>query len=280
MAPGMALLLFYSIFPLVYNLYLSFNEWQIRAKVFQPVGFKNWSELVTNADNRVYNSLGITLQYTIIALIIQLLLGIVIALLLDSRPWGVGLMQSMMILPMVTAPAVAGMMFRLLEHANFGAISWAVYQMGIIKPAEPLLGGTGANALAAVILVDIWQWTPFITLIVLAGLKGLPIEILEAAEVDGANWWQRFFLVKLPLLRGVLTVAILFRLIDLYKVFDYVKIMTSGGPGLRTESLSFYGYVNTFQLLRWGYGAAVGLAVMMIAWISVFLFQKVFKIKW
>lgn len=280
LAPGIGLLLIYSIFPLVYNIYISFHEWKIREKFFEPVGFENWVNLLTNADGRFYNSLLVTIEYVIIALVIQLLLGFAIALMLDARPYGAGFMQSVMILPMVTAPAVAGMMFRLLEHSEFGAISWLTYELGLLSVEEPLLGGTGQYALLALIIVDVWQWTPFFVLIILAGLKGLPHEVLEAAHVDGANFWQRLFRIKIPLLRSIIIIAILFRLIDLYRVFDYVVIITSGGPGGRTESLSFYAYANTFQRVEWGYGAAIALAIVIIAWVTAYVYQKVLKVTW
>jgi len=134
-----------------------------------------------------------------VALAIQLLLGMLIALLLDAKPWGSGLMQTLIILPMVVAPAVAGLMGRLMMHSEFGVISVYSYQLGLLEKSEPLLGGTGRFALIAVLLVDIWQWTPFFVLIILAGLKGMPHEVLEAAEVDGANWFQRLTRVKIPL---------------------------------------------------------------------------------
>jgi multiple sugar transport system permease protein len=256
--PALVFLLSYSIFPLIYNLVISFHEWHTRKKIFEPVG----------------------LDYVAMVLIIELILGIIIAFLLDAQPWGYGLMQTVIMLPMVTAPSVAGMLFRLLEHSEFGAISWVFYGLGIISKDEPLMGGTGANALAGIMIVDIWQWTPFIVLIVLAGLKGLPHEVMEASQVDGANWWQRILWIKMPLLRGVLTIAILFRLVDLFKIFDYVTIMTAGGPGGKTETLSFYGYVNTFQQVNWGYGAAIGLTVMIVVWVFAFTYQKVFRIQW
>jgi multiple sugar transport system permease protein len=280
MIPGVGLLFLYSIGPLVYNLVISFHKWDIRDKVFEPVGFENWINLALNSDGRFYNSLWVTIQYSLIALSIQLLLGLAIALLLDERPWGSGAMTTLLILPMVVAPAVAGMMFRLLEHSEFGAISWVLYQLGLLSPEEPLMGGTGRYALIGLLIVDVWQWTPFFILILLSGLKGQPHEVLEAAQVDGANWWQRLFRIRLPLLRGVLTVALLFRLIDLYRVFDYVVLMTSGGPGNRTETLSFYGYVNTFQLLNWGYGAALAIVIVGFAWLSVFAYQKIFRVQW
>ncbi|MFN3334155.1 MAG: carbohydrate ABC transporter permease, partial [Caldilinea sp.] len=156
---------------------------------------------------------------------------------------------------------------------------WILYGAGIINKQEPLLGGSGQNALFGVLLADIWQWTPFCILILLAGLKSLPIEPLEAAEVDGANAWQKFWQVKLPLLRNVLAIVILFRIIDLYRVFDYIYVMTSGGPGQRTETISYYAY-QTYVFINWGYTATLGVAILIVIWVSAFLYTRLFHVEW
>jgi multiple sugar transport system permease protein len=279
LAPAVVFLFLYSIFPLLFNLYRSLYEFSSSKKVWVFVELRNWIKLFTD-DSRFINALGITLQYVAIALVVELLLGLLIALLLDSKPWASGLMQTLIILPMVTAPAVAGLMFRLLEHSEFGVLSILAYSTGILIKDEPLMGGTGKYALVSVLIVDIWQWTPFFILIILAGLKGMPLEVLEAAEVDGANWFQRLTRIKIPLLFGVITVAILFRLVDLFKVFDYIAIMTAGGPALRSESVSYYSFVNTFAQVKWGYGATIGVVIMAMAWLSAWVYQKVFHLKW
>jgi multiple sugar transport system permease protein len=298
--PGIGLLIAYAIFPLIYNLYVSFHEWDLMGKEFDPVAGENWTRIwnslvvaplaevipalempmSTLMDSRIQNSISVTFQYVFVALIIQLVLGLIIALLLDAGPWGAGLMQSIMILPMVIAPAIVGMMFRLLLHSELGGIQWFFFQIGITSVEEPFLGGTGQYALAALIIVDVWQWTPFFVIILLAGLKGLPSEIIEAASVDGANFFQRLFQIKLPLLRRVLLVAVLFRLIDLYRVYDYVHVMTSGGPANKTETLSYYSATQIFNQLEWGYGATLSITILIIAWMTAFAYQKLFRIEW
>jgi multiple sugar transport system permease protein len=221
----------------------------------------------------------VTFTYSAIALSVQLTLGLAIAMLLDAGVYGRGLWQSLLILPMVTPPAVVGLIFRLLEHSEYGVISWILYGAGLISKQEPLLGGTGQNALFGVLLADIWQWTPFCILILLAGLKALPTDPLEAAEVDGANAWQKFWHVKLPLLRNVLAVVILFRIIDLFRVFDYIYVMTSGGPGQRTETISYYAY-QTYVFINWGYTATLGVAILVVIWLTAFLYTRIFHVEW
>ncbi|MCE7949293.1 MAG: sugar ABC transporter permease [Chloroflexi bacterium CFX4] len=281
-SPAVGILLLYSVFPLVFNILVSFQNFRTSTKAWEWVGFRNYEWMLYGNPlvKDFGNAIVITAVYTIVALTVQLLLGLFIALLLDARPWFSNIMQTLMILPMVTAPVIAGLMFRLLQHPDFGVISWLLYGVGALDKSEPLLGGTGQYALIALLIVEIWQWTPFFVLIILAGLKGLPHEIVEASQVDGASWLQRLTRIKIPMLFSVITVGVLFRLIELYKTFDYVMVMTSGGPGDRTTTLSFYQYTVTFQNVRWGYGAAIGVFIMVVGWLSAFAYTKIFRVKW
>jgi multiple sugar transport system permease protein len=275
--PAVALLLVYSIFPLVYNIYNSFREFDPLTKNFVWVGVENWQRLFN--DGRALNAASVTLRYGAIALSVELVLGMSIALLFDAGVYLRGLWQTLIILPMVAPPSVVGIMFKLLENSEFGVISWVLYSLNILDKSEPLLGGSGKHALAGVLLADIWQWTPFCILILLAGLKALPIEPLEAAEVDGASRWQTFWRIKLPLLSPVISIVVLFRVIDLYRLFDYIYVMTSGGPGTATETISYYAY-TTYALIDWGYTATLGVAILVVIWISAFIYTRVFKVQW
>ena len=277
MLPAVLLLLIYSVYPLLYNIWTSFHKFDPLIRDFVWVGGENWATIFS--DGRALNAVRVTLLYGMIALSIELTLGLAIAMLLDAGVYARGLWQSLLILPMVTPPAVVGLIFRLLEHSEFGVISWLLYGAGILTKQEPLLGGTGVYALWGVLLADIWQWTPFCILILLAGLKSLPIEPLEAAEVDGASGWQKFWQVKLPLLRNVVAIVVLFRIIDLYRVFDYIYVMTSGGPGQRTETISYYAY-QTYVFINWGYTATLGVAILFVIWVSAFIYTRVFHVEW
>lgn len=277
LAPAVILLVIYSIYPLIFNVFTSFQEFNPISKSFEWVGLKNWAFILQ--DDRTLNALKNTFSYMGIALAVELTLGMGIALLFDSKIYLKGLWQTLIILPMVTPPAVAGLIFRLLEHSDFGVLSWVLYGTGILQRSEPLLGGTGKWALTAVLLVDFWQWTPFCVLIFLAGLKALPSEPLEAAEVDGANAWQKFWLVKLPLMRNVVAIVILFRVIDLYRLFDYIYIMTMGGPGNRTETISFYAY-RSYSFVEWGHTAVIAIVVLALIWVSTNLYIRIFHVEW
>jgi multiple sugar transport system permease protein len=276
LAPAVLLLVVYTIYPLLFNIGNSFREFNQDTHDFVWVGLANWQNLFQDA--RALNALKVTFTFGIFALAIELVLGMIIALVFDWRIYLKGLWQTLIVLPMVVPPTVTGLMFRLYEHSNFGVISWVLYGLGILHLSEPLLGGTGQNALAGVMIPDIWQWTPFVALILLAGLKGLPVEPLEAAEVDGASAWQKFWYVKLPMLRGVLAIVILFRIIDLFRLFDYVYVMTSGGPGQRTETLSYYAYQN-YIFIHWGYAATLGVAIVVLVTLIATIYMRVTNVR-
>jgi multiple sugar transport system permease protein len=275
--PIIILLFIYSIYPFIFNIIISFQKFDAIDKAFKWNFPGNWVNLFTNAD--FVKSFRITFTYGAIALIVQLILGIVIALAFDApRVKLRGLWQSLFILPLVVPPVISGLMFRFLQNADYGIISNLLYGLGIIPRSEPLIGGTGRNVLLAILIADVWQWTPFVALIVLAGLKSIPQEPLEAAVVDGANRWQLFWNVKLPLLRSVLTVAILFRIVDLLRLFDYVAIMTSGGPGGNSETVSHFAY-RMHKSIEWGSVAVVGIVVLILSTVVTNVYMRVFRVK-
>jgi multiple sugar transport system permease protein len=276
--PMIVFLLAIGIYPLVYNIWNSFREFNPMIGRVEPVGWENWARLIS--DTRALDALKTTTVYVLSALVIEFVLGLAIAVLLNSGPWASGLWQSMMILPMVVPPTVAAVMFKVLENPDYGPLSYYLQKIGITSMQEPLLGGTGKYAMQAVLIPDIWQWTPFFVLILLAGLKALPTEPLEAAKVDGATAWQTFLHVTLPMLRPMIAVAVLFRLVDLIKVFDYIYVLTSGGPGTKTEVLSYYAYQRSFATIEWGYGSVLGLVILVIAIVVANVYVKLFKVEW
>ncbi len=276
--PVILFLLFIGIYPLIYNIWNSFREFDPMIGRVEPVGWANWQRLLT--DTRARDALGTTTIYVSAALLIEFVLGLAIAVLFNSGPWGAGLWQSLMILPMVVPPTVAAVMFKVLENPDYGALAYYLQQMGITDKVEPLLGGTGKFAIPAVLIPDIWQWTPFFVLILLAGLKALPTEPIEASQVDGASAWQSFWHVTLPMLRPMIAIAVLFRLVDLIKVFDYIFVMTSGGPGTKTEVLSYYAYQRSFATIEWGYGSVLGLVILALAIVVANVYVRVFRVEW
>ncbi|CAB1080151.1 Various polyols ABC transporter, permease component 1 [Olavius algarvensis Delta 1 endosymbiont] len=275
--PLIAMLLAFAVFPLAYNIYLSFHEFAIFKRSLVFVGWDNWLKLFD--DTRLNNALFVNIVYTIVCLTVQLVLGFLIAMLLDSDVKGFGLMRALFSLALVIPPAVTGMMFKLLEDPQFGMFAWLLDEFHILSRDIPILA-TSELALIGVMIADIWQWTPFVTLIFLAGLRGLPKEPFESAMIDGASQWTITAKFTIPMLSKVIAVAVLIRGIDLFRTFDYIYVMTSGGPGIQTYTLSFYTWKQFATSLKWGYGATLSLLALIIINVAANLLIKFAKIRW
>lgn len=273
--PLIAILLVFTVYPLFYNIWLSFHEFVPRRRALEWVGGANWAQLAT--DTRFLQALGVTLIYFVVALVAELTLGMAMALWLDSDEPGFGILRAVLTMTLVIPPAIVGMMFLLMLDPQFGVLSYFLGAIG--GPTTPILS-TPSLALAGVLLAEIWQWTPFMVLILLAGLRALPTEPFEAAMIDGASPFQTFVRLTLPMMRKVIAIAVLIRGIDLFRVFDYVFVMTSGGPGTATYTLSLYAWQQTFSFIKWGYGATLSLVTLAIILTLANLFIKIAKVKW
>jgi len=213
-------------------------------------------------DPALFNSIKVTLIFAAFAVTAELFLGLLIAFLLEKGIKGIAVLRTVFIIPIMIAPVVVGLLWRYLFDANFGLINHVVSLFGF-KPIVWL--GTPGLALPAVIITDIWQWTPFMFILFLAGLQSLPKDPVEAAQVDGATTWQVIRKVKLPLLAPVIWVAVILRIIDAFRSLEVMFIMTFGGPGRETEVLSLNIYKTAFMSQRLGL-AAVN-AIFLLAFI-------------
>ena len=276
LAPLLAMLIVFALFPFFYNIWLSFHEFVPRERALTWVGGANWTKLFD--DSRLWGALTITLLYTAICLVIQLVLGLGIAVLLDSDDPGFGFLRGVLTLTLVIPPAITGMMFLLLEDAQFGVVTYMLRDIGLLGSKSIL--GNSSTALAGVMVADIWQWTPFMVLIFLAGLRAMPSEPFESALIDGASGWQIFRRLTLPMLGKVIAIAVLIRGIDLFRTFDYMYVMTSGGPGTSTYTLSLYAWEQTFSFVKWGYGATISLFSLLVILIVANVFVMVTKLRW
>ena len=277
LAPLVAMLVVFAIYPLFYNIWLSFHEYAPFKRRLVYVGWDNWATLM--GDERFWDSLAITFAFFAVALAVELVLGMALALLLDSDSPGFGLLRAVLTLTLVVPPAITGMMFLLMEDPEFGVLSWVLEQLGALDSTTPILA-TSSTALAGVMLADVWQWTPFMVLIFLAGLRALPPEPFEAAMLDGASPVQVFRRLTLPLMSRVIAVAVLIRGIDLFRMFDYVFVMTSGGPGTATYTVSLYAWQQTFSFIKWGYGATISLVTLALILLIANLFIWRARVRW
>ena len=263
-APTAVFALAMTILPLGYSLLTSFHEYRLgKPPLF--VGVQNYVNLLR--DSNFHESLVTTLVFTVVATGMEFVLGLGLALLLKEEFRFQSVIRSSLIIPMVIAPVVVGIIWRLLYNADVGLFSFAV--QALTGKNLSVLSST-ALALPALILVDIWEWTPFMFLILLAGIQSLPQEPFEAARVDGASPWNVFVHLTLPMLRPVIVVAILIRALDAFTVFDQVFVLTQGGPGTATEVATLMIYKTAFRFSQYGYGAAMAMALLvMVMFFSV-----------
>lgn len=275
MAPLFAVILAFGIYPLGYALWLTLNTKNPYTRAMEFSWFDQWGRAF--ADDRMWNALMVTSIYTVVCLVFQVALGLGIALLLDSDRRTYGLMRALMTLPLVVPPAVTGLMFLLMEDAQFGVLAYYLDVIGVVDPRNPILGNI-YTALPGVMLADIWQWTPFMVLIMLAGLRSLPKEPYEAAAIDGASYLQNLMYLTLPMLGRVIAVAVLIRTIDLFRIYDYIFAMTTGGPGTATETLSFYAG-REFTTANFNYASTLSLITLILLNVICMLFIKVTRVK-
>ncbi|MGE5156600.1 MAG: carbohydrate ABC transporter permease [Gemmatimonas sp.] len=274
--PMTAMLVIFGIYPLLYAIWLSLHRRNplMRTEVFSPAW--NWGKLI--ADERVWGAIGHTYLYTGLACSLELALGMLIALLLDCERRGYGLLRALMTLPLVVPPAAAGMMFLLMLDGSFGVLSRTLYALHLWSPAHPILASSG-SALFGVLLTDVWQWTPFMVLIMLAGLRALPKEPYEAAAIDGASPVQAFFKLTLPMMSRIIAIAVLIRGVDLFRIYDYIKVMTDSGPGTATETLTSYAGTIYFKEANFPYASTIALFTLILVVITSTAFIKIFKVR-
>lgn len=264
-APAIFVMIAGLAYPVVQSLYLSFYDWKIGTPLSSAnqVGWSNYSRMLF--DPAVWESLWVTIRFGFWTISIEMFLGISLALLLEKPIRGASIFRTIFILPLMVSPVVVGLIWRYLFDARVG---WINYYLGTWFGIEPQVWlGDAELAFFAIVLTDIWQWTPFIFIIVIAGLQALPSEVLEASTIDGANWWQQVLLVKLPMISSILVIALLMRLIDVFRALEVMYIMTGGGPGRATELISLHIYNRAFDAQLLGYASAI--AVLLIAIVFV-----------
>jgi multiple sugar transport system permease protein len=273
MLPALIVLAAISLIPFFYIIWMSFNDVSLLGGVsFSWVGLSNWAQMFTDSDVR--GSWGLSLLYFVATVGVEMLLGIAIALLLHEITVGKNIALSLILIPMFIAPVIVGLLGRFMLDPTYGLYSWALRGSGIF--AKPVLGQP-VSAFVAVVLMDVWEWTPLIVLITLAGLVSMPQEIIEAAKVDGANYWMRLWNMVFPLIGGVVVVALLIRAMDAIRYFDVVWLATAGGPADATKIIPLRLYDQAFRFFHLGYAAAIGLGMLVFSIIAANLFLGVLK---
>ena len=269
--PAQILVLFISVFPLLMQLYISTTDWSPLDGVPWWNAWESWNTFANYTDlmvdTRFWDALGRTALVMIICVPVEFLLGFALALLFMDDFRGKRVFYSILLMPMMVVPAVAGYMFFMLFQSG-GPVNDII--SNLIGTRFTLAWLSSPQwALVAVMISDIWQWTPLMFLILLAGLAGVPEDQLKAATLLGASWPQRFRTIVLPKMKTIIIIALAIRVIENFKIFDTLYIMTGGGPGVATETISVYIYKVTQNDLIWGYVAAIALVILIV--LSVFV---------
>jgi len=274
LAPTVVVLLCIVIFPLIFSLSLSFHDWNvITAEGWKWTGLDNYATILF-FDPYFRTALKVTVFYLLGTVPLQFALGFGVALILNQITRKIiGVLRTILVIPAIMTPVIVGMIWRLMYNPDLGMLN---YLLSLLKLPPINWTGMPLTALPSVMMADIWEWTPFMALILLAGLQALPREAFEAALVDGATSWQILRFITVPLLSPIIIVSILIRLMDSFKTFDLIFVLTQGGPGMSTENLNYYTYRYGFKFFHMGYAAALSwLLVITVTVISIILVRTI-----
>ncbi len=270
MAPAIAVLAFISLYPFVWLIVMSLQN--VGVGEGEWVGLKNYTRLFS--DERFLEGWVLLAQYSAMCLALQLSIGLLLAVIVNGARWEKFLVTALL-MPMMMAPAVAGLVWLFLYNGTFGWYHWLFQSLGMLE-AGSILSSTD-TAMLAIVLVEVWQWTPLITLIALAGLKRVPQDQLEANMVDGASPLRNFFAITLPNLYPVLLIAIMLRFMDNFRFIDAALVLTGGGPADSTKILPIYLFEVAFKFFKLGRGAAIALTLLVVTIILGKLLVRIFE---
>lgn len=268
MLPAVIFVVLMVIFPFGYAFWLSLQDYRIGQAV-KFIGIGNYTALIQ--DEQFWNGIKLTFILYITALILQLILGVGLGMLLHRVQLMRGLVRTVMVSPFMLPPVVIGMMSIVILDPGMGVANYLLKAANL--PTSLFLASTD-YVIYTVVLIDTWQWTPFVALIVLGGLQSLPTKIYEAAAIDGATGWREFVYITLPLLGPTILTAAVLRSVDLLRFFDVIYITTQGGPGYASSTLNIYAYRKAFEFTDIGYAAALMITLSTIVFGVVLVFSQ------
>ncbi|MCV9998286.1 sugar ABC transporter permease [Pararhizobium sp. YC-54] len=260
-APAISLLLAINIFPLLWAVYLSFTNYRANRPnaVVEGVGLRNYQRVLTDPD--IWQAMQTTAHFVFWTILLQMLIGFALAYLIDRKFRGHAFWTTIVLIPMMLSPAVVGNFWRFLYEPQIGLFAYAVSFLSGIPTSQIQMLGNVSLAPWAIIVVDTWMWTPYVMLICLAGLRSIPDYIYEAAEVDRASAWRQFWSITVPMALPFIMLAVLFRGIENFKMFDMVTLLTGGGPGSVTEVASITLKREAFE--TWATGRSSAFAIVL-----------------
>lgn len=272
--PTLVLIGLVAVYPIIDAVWLSLHQVQLQfPQLGRPfVGLGNYIALAH--EPRFWGALITTSMFTAITVTCELVLGVVLALMLDRAFAGRGLVRAAVLVPWAFTTVVAALMWKFMYNEDYGVLNALLLRAHLVSEPVAWLA-TPSNAFRAIVIADVWKTTPFMALLVLAGLQGIPSEVHEAARIDGAGPASTFFRITLPLLRPTILVALLFRTLDAFRVFDLVFVLTRGGPANATESLSYLTYQRLFREFDFGMGSALSVVTFLCVLAISFVFIRV-----
>ncbi|HUB22552.1 MAG TPA: sugar ABC transporter permease [Streptosporangiaceae bacterium] len=275
-APALIVVAAVTIFPIVYSVVMSFSNVTVTGNGTSLHGFTTNNYSIVLKNSTWHYALGFTIVYTFITVAVELVLGTLIALVLQRLTAGRGWMMALLLLPWSMITVINAELWLYIYNGVYGVADYILNAVGL---GHPNILGTNTPAIIALMIADIWKTTPFVAIIVLAGLVMLPGDIYEAAEVDGSSGWSTFWRITVPLLRPTLALAVLFRVLQAFGLFDLPFVMTNGGPGTATTSLAILGWKAIFQNLDFGTGAAVATTTALLVLLGCLISLRAFKVQ-
>lgn len=271
MAPAIIVLLVIAVYPILRTIWLSLHEMVLTdpGSGYPFIGFDNYLAILKDA--RAVTSIKFTFKFTIVTVVLELVIGFAAALVMNRPFRGRGLTRAAILIPWAIPTSVSAMMWKFIYNDQYGLFNDVLYRLGIIDEYKAWLS-TSSGSFMALVITDVWKTAPYMALLILAGLQMIPEEMYEAAKIDGANVFQRFIYITLPTVKTTVIVALLFRTLDAFRVFDLISVMTGGANG--TESIAVYAYSNLMKFLDFGYGSALAVLVFALVFIISLIYMK------
>jgi len=272
--PALLLYTAFVIAPTLSSVYLSFTSWDGISSNIRYIGFDNFREIFNSP--RVHNAFYNTMILAVVLVLLENIVALGLAIIVDNVRWFRNLFRSVFYFPVLMSGVVMGFIWVIILNYNFGVINQLLDMLGLSSLKNDWLGSPDF-ALLSIILATVWKSAGYYMIIYLAGLQGIPQELSEAAGIDGANRWQQFRHITFPLLAGAMTVCMILSAISSLKIFDQIAVMTDGGPGFETETLTYIIYKVAFGELRQGFGTALGIVLFVITLIISYLQIRVLR---
>lgn len=272
MAPAIIVLSLVAIYPIIRTIWLSLHEMVLTdpGSGYPFVGLSNYAKIFQ--DQRAMDSILFTLKFTVTTVVFELLIGFVAALIMNKAFRGKGLVRAAILIPWAIPTSVSALMWKFIYNDQYGLFNDILHRFGFINEYQAWLS-TADGSFMALVITDIWKTAPYMALLILAGLQMVPEELYESAKIDGANAFKRFLYVTFPMVKNTVVVALLFRTLDAFRVFDLISVMTGGAN--KTESISYYAYANLMKFLDFGYGSTLAVLIFIVVFIISFIYMKV-----